>query len=54
MSKILRVEITDSEWNELKSLLSHYGECSFILRKLIKTYIREEKRKKSKDEITKQ
>ena len=43
MSKILRVEITDDEWNNLKPLLTHYGDCSYILRKGIKAFIKEKK-----------
>lgn len=43
MPKILRVEITDKEWEELQPLLTHYGEMSFILRKGIKAYIKEKR-----------
>ena len=43
MPKILRVEITDSEWRDLQPLLTHYGEMSFILRKAIKAFIKEKK-----------
>ena len=43
MSKILRVEITDDEWNNLKPLLTHYGDLSYILRKGIKAFIKEKK-----------
>jgi len=43
MPKILRVEITDDEWNNLKPLLTHYGDLSYILRKGIKAFIKEKR-----------
>jgi len=45
MSKLIRTEITDDEWEELKPFLTHYGDLSFIVRNAIKAYI------KSKQEV---
>jgi len=39
MVKVLRVGITESEWEQLKPLLTHHGELSFMLRNAIKDFI---------------
>jgi hypothetical protein len=37
--KVLRVGITEEEWTQLRPLLTHHGELSFILRKAIREFI---------------
>ena len=39
MVKVLRVGITEEEWHQLRPLLTHHGELSFILRNAIKDFI---------------
>jgi len=45
MPKVLRVGITDEEWEELKPLLTRYGELSFIMRRAIRAYIKDKREK---------
>ena len=37
--KVLRVGITDDEWNELKKCITHHGHISYVLRQAIKDFI---------------
>jgi hypothetical protein len=37
----IKVMITESEWNQLKPLLTHHGHLSHILRSAIKQFIKE-------------
>lgn len=39
MAKVLRVVISDDEWRQLKSLLTHQGHLSHILRQAVRNYI---------------
>jgi len=41
MSKVIRVGITDEDWNELEPFLTHHGQLSYILRQAIHRYIKE-------------
>ena len=39
MVKVIRVGITEEEWEQLKPLLTHHGHLSFILRNALKDFI---------------
>ena len=46
MGKVLRVGITDQEWEDLQPLLTHHGQLSFILREALKDFIKRSKQAK--------
>lgn len=41
--KVLRVGITDTEWDELKNYITHHGQLSFVLREAIRMFITKSK-----------
>lgn len=51
--KALRVRLTDEEYKQLRSCITHHGEISHILRKAVKEFIAEKRKETIKRAVHK-